>query len=79
MIRRLLIAFILAVTAFALAPLTPAQAIVGCGVTKRCTWTYYYDAAHTVYAGQQWTNCMDGIFHSGDTNTPYVVETSTPC
>lgn len=89
MLRSLLSAIILGgASLLPFAPITHAVAApathtmataVDCGNGESCHWIYYYNAAHTQWAGEVSVNCLGNIFTMGDTNTPYVVMTTKAC
>jgi len=44
-----------------------------CGYSEHCIVTYYYNAAHTEYAGTLYLPCSGDSFYTGDVDTAYYV------
>ncbi|GAA5058604.1 hypothetical protein HNP84_005481 [Thermocatellispora tengchongensis] len=77
MIRRALLAAVLAVTAFAVIPGAPAQARV-CRIDHTCYTTYFSDATHTTVVGGKLETC-DGSVSTWGVRTGYIEFEESPC
>ena len=77
MIRRILLAAVLAVAAFVAVPGTPAQARA-CWFDSECYTTFYSDATHTTVVGELYESC-DGDRVGWGRRTGYYTFTESGC
>jgi hypothetical protein len=77
MIRRALLAAVLATTAVTVVTTSPAQARA-CSLDYVCYTTYYSDNTYTTAVGGKFVNC-DGAGSSWGTVTVYKDFVETPC
>ncbi|MEU0571898.1 DUF6289 family protein [Nonomuraea sp. NPDC005983] len=77
MIRRALVASVIAVAALAAGPAGPAQARA-CSLGSSCVTTYYSDSSQTTVVGGKYEDC-DGTVSTWGTRTGYLTFSESLC
>ncbi|MCG5219823.1 DUF6289 family protein [Streptosporangium soli] len=77
MIRRVLVAAALALTALAVIPSVPAQARA-CKIDYACYTAYYSDASHTTQVGGKSESCSGNVTTWG-VRSGYLTFSESPC